>query len=294
MWTMARPINILPSCLLVLVGAWAAVGGIALSSIKVWVMGIVSSAIAAASCLINDYFDSAVDSVNAPMKPLPSGRVSPEHALLLAGGSYILILMAACFFTSMQLRLIIAASAATTLLYTPVLKRISFVKNAAVAATIAGAPLAGALAAGASAAHLRAALGPCGFLFLAVCYREILMDIHDVEGDAAAGVVTLPVLLGRKYAMGLGLGLLVACVGLIVNVAWHGNGLAWVWQAVPELEIWVRAMGAGAGCAALLRPIAAGIGLMQREFPEEELGTAIDDTLKTVGTGLVLLAAMTG
>ena len=257
-------------------------------------MGIVSSAIAAASCLINDYFDSEVDSVNSPMKPLPSGRVSPEHALLLAGGSYIVILMAACFFPSMQLRLIIAASAATTLLYTPILKRISFVKNAAVAATIAGAPLAGALAVGASDGHLRAALAPCGLLFLAVCYREILMDIHDVQGDAAAGVITLPVLLGRKRALVFGLGLLGACTVLMVNTACFGNGMAWAWHDAPAMEWWIRIMGAGAGCAALLQPMTTGVKLLKKGFPEDDLRDAIDDTLKTVGAGLILMAAMTG
>ena len=44
------------------------------------------------------------------------------------------------------LRLIIAFSAAATLLYTPVLKRLTLVKNLAVAAVIALTPLTGALA----------------------------------------------------------------------------------------------------------------------------------------------------
>ena len=47
------------------------------------------------------------------------------------------------------LRIIIAASAAATLLYTPLLKRMTLVKNVAVAAVIALSPVSGALAAGA-------------------------------------------------------------------------------------------------------------------------------------------------
>ena len=46
------------------------------------------------------------------------------------------------------LRLIIAFSAAATLLYTPVLKRVTFIKNLAVAAVIALTPVTGALALG--------------------------------------------------------------------------------------------------------------------------------------------------
>lgn len=47
------------------------------------------------------------------------------------------------------LRTVIALSAAATLLYTPLLKRLTGIKNATVAAVITASPLAGALAAGA-------------------------------------------------------------------------------------------------------------------------------------------------
>jgi geranylgeranylglycerol-phosphate geranylgeranyltransferase len=292
MWRMARPINFLPSYLLVLVGAWAALGNAALLSAKVFIMGGLSTAIAGASCLINDYFDAEVDLINAPAKPLPSGRVSPEHALFFAAGSYITVLLIACLLPDAKMRLIVAASAAITLLYSPFLKRISLVKNAAVAATIAAAPLAGALAAGAAGAHLRATLVPCGFLFLAVCYREILMDIQDVEGDAAAGFKTLPVLFGRDRALSLGLGLLTASLALIVFTALHGHGLSWLWLTAPQLEPLFRTSLALGGCAVILRPMAAAVKLWKRNFPEKDVGIAIDETLKTVGMGMILLAAM--
>ena len=45
------------------------------------------------------------------------------------------------------LRTVIAASAALTLLYTPVLKQLTWIKNACVAAVVAASPFAGALAA---------------------------------------------------------------------------------------------------------------------------------------------------
>jgi 4-hydroxybenzoate polyprenyltransferase len=47
----------------------------------------------------------------------------------------------------LPLRIVIALSAAATLLYTPVLKRLTGIKNATVAAVITASPLAGALAA---------------------------------------------------------------------------------------------------------------------------------------------------
>lgn len=137
----------------------------------VWVMGLVSASVSVASCIINDYFDLPVDSLNAPSKPLPSGAVTPDGALLLGGGIYAAVLVAACLMAHPGLRLIVAASATATLLYTPVLKRISFIKNATVAAVIAAAPLAGALAAGAGGPGVHAVFMPCAFVFLAVLYR---------------------------------------------------------------------------------------------------------------------------
>jgi hypothetical protein len=53
-----------------------------------------------------------------------------------------------------RLRSIVAFSAAATLLYTPLFKKLTAVKNATVATVVALAPLAGALAAGAVSAVL--------------------------------------------------------------------------------------------------------------------------------------------
>lgn len=54
-----------------------------------------------------------------------------------------------CMQGQSALRSVIAMSAAATVLYTPLLKRLTGVKNATVAAVITASPLAGALAAGA-------------------------------------------------------------------------------------------------------------------------------------------------
>lgn len=76
-----------------------------------------------------------------------SGQVTPDGALLLASLIYIAVLCLACLLPSPALRCIIAASSAITVAYTPLLKRITAIKNAAVAFIIAASPLTGALAA---------------------------------------------------------------------------------------------------------------------------------------------------
>eukprot|EP00775_Hariotina_reticulata_P009119 gene9119-9288_t len=141
----------IPSILLVVVGAWAGAGHrlAAVQSLGVWVMGLISGSIAVASVVVNDYFDLKIDATNAPDKPLPSGAIAPDTAILLSCLLYCGCLIAACLMEPSRLRSIVAFSAAATLLYTPLFKRLTAIKNATVAMVIALAPIAGALAAGA-------------------------------------------------------------------------------------------------------------------------------------------------
>lgn len=79
----------------------------------------------------------------------PAGAIAPDAALLLSSILYCGCLIAACLMEPSRLRSIVAFSAAATLLYTPLFKKLTAIKNATVATVIALAPLAGALAAGA-------------------------------------------------------------------------------------------------------------------------------------------------
>ena len=64
------------------------------------------------------------------------------------------------------------------------------------------------------------------FLFLAIMYREILMDLGDVDGDRCVGVWTLPVVMGRGPALIIGLALLSIAACLAASSACFGAGLA--------------------------------------------------------------------
>ena len=118
------------------------------------------------------------------------------------------------------------------------------------------------------------------------------MDIQDREGDAAAGVRTLPVVVGPHRALAVGVGLICGCVGLAAYVARTGTGLAWMWAQHAAAEVWVRA-----GCAACLgwtlwKPLEAARQVWRGGFEKGRVSAAIDDTLKTVGAGMILLAAI--
>ncbi|CAI5505562.1 unnamed protein product, partial [Closterium sp. Naga37s-1] len=178
---------------------------------RVLLVAALSGSIALASMVVNDVFDWQIgsDRVNSPAKPLVSGAVHPYDAEPAAGCLYTLIVLAACQLEPLPLRMLVAGPAVGTYLYTPFLKRITLVKNVSVAAIIASSLLAGALAAGASFSALYRASGAFLFLFHALLYREVLMDVADVTGDASAGVPTLAVRLGKQRAVMVACGMLV-------------------------------------------------------------------------------------
>ena len=249
---LSRPWNLFPSILMVFAGAAAAAartkGFSTLSSSPsssppslllpllsllanptVWQAALSTAAIALGSMVVNDYFDVPNDRVNAPTKPLPSGQITVDGALLFGGFLYLSTLVAAAWLEPRELRLLVASSAAVTLAYTPVLKKIPLVKTVAVAGVVALSPAAGALAvsssgsfplASSSLSPALAAVAPaCLALFFAISGRELLMDAADARGDGAAGVPTLPVVAGRRATLALAAACELAAAGVLVSRA---------------------------------------------------------------------------
>lgn len=72
------------------------------------------------------------------------------------------------------------------------------------------------------------------FLFLAISYRELLMDVSDAAGDAAQGVLTLPVVMGRGPALIIGLAFLSIATCLAASTACFGPGIAPLVSSMPS------------------------------------------------------------
>jgi 4-hydroxybenzoate polyprenyltransferase len=162
-------------------------------------------------------------------------------------------------------------------------------------------------------------------------FREILMDLNDAEGDRTAGVWTLPVLFGKPYALVCALGCLLAgscaaAVKLMPAVSLSSAALAessgdfarwligspvWSWLEAGWGQLGLSAGGWGscmsvadlAGWLAVAMPVsvllaAAGklgrlaFGVWRSGFDTEVVGQAVDECLKPLGWGIILLAAM--
>ncbi|MEM1118062.1 MAG: geranylgeranylglycerol-phosphate geranylgeranyltransferase [Bacteroidota bacterium] len=215
-----RPVNVVLSLFIVAVGGILAVGATAFdaSSLGPLLLAMASGAcVGSAANALNDVYDAEIDRINRPDRPVASGRVTAGVAkttwAVLSG------LGVACgLLVSLPLAGIAATSVGLLWFYNAYLKGTAGPGNAIVALVIAAAPLYGALALGAVPPAVWAAVG---LTFLLTLAREIAKDVEDVEGDAAEGARTLPVVWGERRASALAAGLVWVTLALLpVPVLW--------------------------------------------------------------------------
>ena len=159
------------------------------------------------SMLINDYHDhrEGVDNEQTkPGRPLVTGEVRPATVKRVLKWGYATHLILLCLVDAAPMRLWILANTLLTYLYSVHLKPVTFVKNLACAAIVAMA-----IGLGGLAAHglpgLASGWRPMAAVLGLIWHREIVMDIKDKDGDALAGVQTLPVKYGANTAFWLSL-----------------------------------------------------------------------------------------
>lgn len=155
--------------------------------------------IGAGANAINDVFDVAIDRVNRPDRPLPSGAVSVGVARGLWFGLSLIGVGLGALVSPLHLGIGIGA---VGLLYgySAWLKRVPLAGNLAVATILGVAILYGGLAVGPAGGALW--LG-AGFAFGSTLAREVTKDIEDMVGDAAENARTIPLVAGPWVAAGL-------------------------------------------------------------------------------------------
>ncbi len=190
---LTRPVNAVVSGILTLIGAFVAGGPF--------------DAALAAGNAINDYFDREIDRINRPKRPIPRGAVSPRGAL---GFSLALFLGAVALALTLP-ALAIAIAVVNLLLlvaYTQLFKGLPGVGNAVVAALGGSTFLFG----GAAVGNVTAPRVLFVLAALSTFTREVIKDVEDVAGDREEGLNTLPIAIGERAALRVG----VACLALAV------------------------------------------------------------------------------
>jgi len=260
----------------------------------VWLVALFSGATGAGSMVINDYFDFRAGVDYLKPKPLTLGTVHPEQALLVSCAWYMLSLFfAAVLLQDMVLRALVSSSLLVTFFYTPLLKAIPLVKNGVVAFVISQAIVAGGLATG-DAGQLLRTIVPGLYVFCAIMWQEIMMDITDVEGDRRGGIRTLPVIFGPKPAL---------CIALLFLAGAAASPFALsALTMIPVLSL--PALGAGGGLASASAVCAVVIAAAQMPLmlgtlwasrggmAKERLLKVLDWCFPTIGATLALFAVL--
>lgn len=173
----------------------------------------------------NDYFDRDIDRRNAPHRPIPSGRVSPRGALVLAA---VLLLGGNAAALAVNARTAAAAALLSVLyaVYGVWSKKLGFVKNLVIATTGSMSYALPAAAVGHMNAVAATAFVHCFFMMLSV---EVAKDVEDMAGDSAEGAKTWALRVGAETAgrasaafAGIGVVVLVAAAmrGVTGRASW--------------------------------------------------------------------------
>jgi 4-hydroxybenzoate polyprenyltransferase len=190
--------NALPTSILSLSGAWIAhPSPKILLSPSFYSSVAVTQSILFASMITNDLFDIESDKINHPNRPLITGTISKQEAISLAIFFYSTASFLSLKCLSEVQQKITWFAIANVILYTPILKKIPFIKNLSCAGLVTFATFFSALSFSHIAHPSLLQIASCQ-LFIGSFYNEILMDIHDEEGDRAVQTYTIPILLGRE------------------------------------------------------------------------------------------------
>lgn len=196
-----RPFTLVAPATGVAFGAVAAAAGMPVDTVGFW--AAIGSAIllTGASNGINQVADLETDRINRPERPLPAGELSMRSAwvliVLISTGSLLLAWRTGpAFFACVAVTLPVTAAYSLPPLRT---KRIPLVANLTIAIPRGLLLVVAGWAAGGGAERVEAwVLG--GLSFLYIFGAATTKDFGDVEGDAATGCVTLPILWGPQRA----------------------------------------------------------------------------------------------
>lgn len=163
------------------------------------------------SMVVNDYYDAKLGrDETRDDRALVAGRVSFDTTKRFVSYLYAAALILAAFLPGAVTRLSVIMGLILTYLYTQYMKPVTWLKNLVCASLIALSPW----SSGSAALHVALQVDRAswtqlaisslwrlvGALFCGVMAREILMDCNDVENDRRAGVRTVPIVHGRRYA----------------------------------------------------------------------------------------------
>ncbi len=203
-WTFARPFTLVPPMIGIFSGAvigWCA-SHAAFPVIDVGLAALAAAVLNAASNGLNQIYDFENDRINKPQRPLPSGRMTRWQAWIFVVLTYgaALGLVARVNWQTFAIYLIAALSTVAYSVPPVRLKQHPFASNLVIALVRGGLLK---VAGWAAVATVLTSIEPwyIGFIyFLFLLGATTTKDFADIEGDRAAGCITLPVRYGATWS----------------------------------------------------------------------------------------------
>ncbi len=193
---LSRPLNSMMIGLAVIVGAVIASSD-QISNYDRLLAGFLAGSFTSAAIMAhNDIVDVDIDRVNAPWRPIPSGKIS------VSGAKWCLLLysiggIASSLYTGLLTLLMVVFALLFSIAYNSYGKKLGVLGNIQVSLMVMYPILYGGIVVGSvEASTIIISL----MIFFSVLGREIAKDIADVEGDKLAGVKTIAVSKGPVFA----------------------------------------------------------------------------------------------
>jgi geranylgeranylglycerol-phosphate geranylgeranyltransferase len=186
--------------------------------------------ITAAGNVINDYHDAAIDAINRPDRPIPSGIITKNQALYYALFLFVIGNGIGIFLAPVPLIIISILNSLLLWLYASYLKVMPMLGNLAVSYLAASIFLFGGALEGWTGvmANLPIAVAT----FCVMFSRELIKDAEDMPGDKAQGARTIPIIYGLKTTIFIAAAAAIA--GVIVTLLLYSKwGLYYLAGIIP-------------------------------------------------------------
>ena len=203
-WTFARPFTLVPPMIGILSGSLIGYGAsrVSFPILHVALAVLAAGVLNAASNGLNQICDLENDRINKPHRPLPSGQMTLRAAWFFVAATYVLALALVAAVNRETFAIYVVAALSTVAYSAPPvrLKRHPAGSNLIIA-LIRGWLL--KVAGWAAVATVLTSIEPwyIGFIyFVFLLGATTTKDFADIEGDRAAGCITLPVKYGPHWS----------------------------------------------------------------------------------------------
>jgi len=209
-YRMIRPTNIFPTLYLTLTSGFIMKSNIfrLLTSKSFMAANLIVLLIMSNSMILNDVFDINIDRVNNPDRPLITGDVTIVESILISAFMFALSEILNIIYIPQYLLHIPRFANLMILTYTPILKRIMFIKNLSCSLLVSSTVLfTGLSALNSDFLTLNPNVGllvlTTQLIFTGSLYNEVLLDIADIDGDKVNKIYTIPVLFGKTDTLNI-------------------------------------------------------------------------------------------